>query len=131
LKQVAYRGHNPDHNRAAAVTIELHDINMALKVTENKVNPPTGNGTIKYIPFEDSIHPYGLAFDPPLIERAVGDNNGFAYHWEKLNYAFALPNPAKFPKLKTLADDDREVCAVTCMYAASWQATQRLTTTVR
>jgi hypothetical protein len=50
-----------------------------------------------------------LAFDPPLIERAVGDNNGFAHHWEKLNYAFARPNPAKFPKLKTLADDDREV----------------------
>jgi len=39
----------------------------------------------------------------------VRDNNGFAHHWEKLNYAFALPDPAKFPKLKTLTDDDREV----------------------
>lgn len=85
----SHRGHNPDH--AAVVTIEWHDIKMAFKVTENKVNPLTGNRTIKYILFEDSIHPHGLAFDPPLIDRAVGDNNGFAHHWEKLEYAFALP----------------------------------------
>jgi hypothetical protein len=58
-------------------------------------------------PFEDSIHPYPLAFDPPLIEHAVGENNGFAHHWEMLNYVFALPNPAEFPELTTLTDDDR------------------------
>jgi hypothetical protein len=50
-----------------------------------------------------------LAFDPPLIEHAVGDNNGFAHHWEKLNYAFSLQDPAAFPALATLTVDDKAV----------------------
>ena len=59
------------------------------------------------MPYEDSIHPYPLAFDPPLIEHTTGEGNGFVHHWEKLNYAFALPNPAQFPSLPVLTDDDR------------------------
>lgn len=109
MNHVTY-ANSPDHHDAAAVvTIEWHDIKMACKVTENKMNPLTRIRTIQWIPFEDSIHPYPLAFDPPLIEHAVGEQNGFAHHWEKLNYAFALPNPAEFPKLSTLTDDDRKV----------------------
>jgi hypothetical protein len=96
-----------DMDDAAALTLEWGDIEMTCKVTENTVNPLLGTRTIKFVPYEDSIHPYPLAFDPPLIEHAVGDNDGFAHHWEKLNYAFALPNPAAFPELTTLTDDDK------------------------
>lgn len=114
-----------DYAEAAVITIEWHDIRMACKVTENKVNPLTGMRTINYIPFEDSIHPYPLAFDPPLIEHAVGENNGFAHHWEKLNYAFALPNPAEFPELPTITDDDKAVArryAAVCRQLAGYSA---------
>ena len=92
---------------AAITRIEWGDIKMVLKVTGNRVNPLTGTRTLNLVPYEDSIHPYPLAFDPPLIEHAVGDHNGFAHHWEKLNYAFALPNPEEFPELSTLTDDDK------------------------
>jgi hypothetical protein len=98
-----------DMDDATALTLEWGDIKMACRVTENTLNPLLGTRTIKFVPYEDSIHPSPLAFEPPLIEHAVGDNNGFAHQWEKLNYAFALPNPAAFPKLTTLTDDDKEV----------------------
>jgi hypothetical protein len=98
-----------NYDEVHVLVFEYHDIKMACKVTENTVNPILGTRTIKFIPFEDSIHPYPLAFDPPLIEHAVGESNGFAHHWEKLNYAFALPNPADFPHLSGITDDDMAV----------------------
>ena len=116
---------NADYDEAAVLTFEWHDIKMACKVIENEVNPLTGVRTINHIPFEDSIHPHPLAFDPPLIEHAVGENNGFAHHWEKLNYAFALPNPADFPVLVTLTDDDKKVLrryAAVCRQLAGYSA---------
>lgn len=99
----------PGHENAAVITFEWHDIKMAGRVTENTVNPLLGTRTMKFLPYEDTIHPYPLSFDPPLIEHAVGEHSGFAHHWEKLNYAFALPNPADFPVLAALTDDDKGV----------------------
>lgn len=115
----------PDYAEAAVITFEWHDIKMAAKVTENTVNALLGTRTIKFLPYEDTIHPYPLAFDPPLIEHAVGQHNGFAHHWEKLNYAFALPNPAEFPILETLSGDDRTVLrryAAMCRQLAGYSA---------
>jgi hypothetical protein len=113
LPHVTYAA-SADYDEAAVLNFEWHDVKLACKVTENKVNPLTGTRTINHIPFEDCIHPYPRAFDPPLIEHAVGDNNGFAHHWEKLTYAFALPNPADFPALPGLTDNDKMVL---CRYA--------------
>jgi hypothetical protein len=55
----------------------------------------------------------------------VGENNGFAHHWEKLNYAFALPNPADFPVLGTLTNNDKTVLrryAAVCRQLAGYSA---------
>lgn len=98
-----------DYDSAYVLTIEYFDIKMVCKVVQNSVNPLTGTRTINYIPLEDTIHPYPLAFEPPLIEHAAGGNNGFSHHWEKLNYAFALPNPAEFPELPALTADDKKI----------------------
>jgi hypothetical protein len=116
---------NPDHDAAEVITFEWHDIKMAAKVTENVVNPLLGTRTIKFVPYEDTIHPYPLAFDPPLIEHAVGEDNGFAHHWEKLSYAFALPNPSDFPILATLTNDDKAVLrryAAVCRQLAGYSS---------
>lgn len=94
---------------AAVITFEHHAIKMASKITGTKVNPLTRDVTFTLVPFEGLIHPYPLAFDPPLIEHAVGENNGFAHRWAMLNYAFGLPDPADFPALPGLTDDDRKV----------------------
>lgn len=94
---------------AAVITFEHHAIKMAAKITASKVNPLTGDVTFTLMPFEGLVHPYPLAFDPPLIEHAVGDNNGFAHRWEMLSYAFTLPDPADFPALPGLADEDKIV----------------------
>ena len=98
-----------DYDEAAVVTFEWYDIRLTTKIVSNKVNALLGTRTIDHIPYEDQIHPYPLAFDPPLIEHAVGEKNGFAHRWEKLNYAFALPNPADFPILTALTDEDKEL----------------------
>jgi hypothetical protein len=39
---------------------------------------------------EETIHPHPLNFEPPLIDFATGETNGFRRHWEKLTYAFNL-----------------------------------------
>ena len=114
-----------DMDDAAVLTLEWGDIKMACKVIENTVNPLLGTRTFKMVPVEDAIHPHPLAFAPPLIEHAVGENNGFAHHWEKLDYVFALPNPAEFPELTTLTDDDRSVLrryARVCRQLAGYSA---------
>jgi hypothetical protein len=104
------RGDLPAKYRdAAVVTFEHHAIKMAAKITASNVNPLTGDVTLHLTPFEGLIHPYPLAFDPPLIEHGVGDNNGFVHRWEMLSYAFALPDPADFPALPGLSDDDKTV----------------------
>lgn len=94
---------------AAVITFEHHAIKMAAKITAKNVNPLTGHVTFTLMPFHGLIHPYPLAFEPPLIEHGVGENNGFMHRWEMLNYAFALPDPADFPALAGLSDDDKTV----------------------
>lgn len=113
------------YDEASVLTFEYHDIKMACKITDNKLNPITGTRTLKFIPYEDLMHPYPLAFDPPLIEHAVGESNGFAHHWEKLNYAFAIPDPADFRHLPGLTDEDRAVLrryVVVCRQLAGYSA---------
>ncbi|BBX27959.1 hypothetical protein GCM10009632_11710 [Mycolicibacterium alvei] len=110
---------------AAVITFEHHAIKMASKITASKVNPLTGDVTLTLMPFEGLIHPYPLLFDPPLIEHAVGKNNGFAHRWEMLSYAFALPDPADFPALAGLTDDDKTVLrryAKVCRRLAGYSA---------
>jgi hypothetical protein len=57
-------------DEAAVLTFEWGDMKMACKITENTVNPLLGTRTINFIPYEDSLHPYPLAFDPPLIRSS-------------------------------------------------------------
>jgi hypothetical protein len=90
------------------MTIGWDDLIVVAEVTANHMNPLTGKRVLKSRPLEDSIHPYPLAFDPPLAEHKVGPCDGFVRHWEKLNYAFALPDPAGCPPLP-LKKDDREL----------------------
>jgi hypothetical protein len=114
-----------DDLEGGAITLEYGDIKMACKITRSVINPFTGDRVLNYVPYEDSIHPYPLAFDPPLIEHAVGEKNGFAHHWEKLNYAFGLPDPRNFPELATLTDDDKTLLrryAKVCRQLAGYSA---------
>jgi hypothetical protein len=79
------------------------------KITETIVNPLTQTVTLNSVAVEDSIHPVALAFDAPYQDlAATGGAKGFRYMWEKLTYAFALPDPAQFPALTSLTAADRE-----------------------
>jgi hypothetical protein len=91
------------------MTWEAGEVTFQFKITEIRHDPTTGNLTLSAIPVEDSIHPYRLRFEPPLMELASGEQNGFNRHWEKLTYAFGLPDPAAFPALP-LQPEDREIC---------------------
>lgn len=73
------------------------------------MNPLTGTVTLNSVAVEDSIHPVSLAFDPPYQDLATaGGAKGFHHIWEKLTYAFALPDPARFPALNSLTGEDRD-----------------------
>ncbi|MEX7473067.1 hypothetical protein AB4Z39_25525 [Mycobacterium adipatum] len=94
---------------ASVITFEHHAIKMAAKVTDRKVNSVTGDVTLTLTPFEGLFDPDSLTFSPPLIEHAAGENNGFEHRWRMLSYAFGLPNPADFPVLPGLTNDDKNV----------------------
>ncbi|TQR88431.1 hypothetical protein D8S82_02280 [Mycobacterium hodleri] len=91
------------------LSFEWGDIQKLAKIVTNVVNPLTGERTLKLVPYENSIQPVPLNFEPPLIEHAVGEKHGFRHHWELLTYAFSLPDPAAFPVLPELTADDRRV----------------------
>lgn len=96
---------------AEIVTIEWHDFVSMAKVVDRKLNPLLGSASLKMTPYQDTIHPYPLTFDPPLIAHASEDGrNGFRLCWEKIAYAFDLPNPAEFPTLPVLSSEDRLLC---------------------
>ena len=79
------------------------------KLTETIVNPLTQTVTLNSVALEDTIHPVPLAFEPPYQDlAAAGGAKGFRHIWEKLTYAFALPDPAQFPALPNLGAPDRE-----------------------
>jgi hypothetical protein len=100
---------NADYDESEFLSFEWGDIQKLAKITSNFVSPLTGDRTLKMIPFENSVQPVPLNFEPPLIEHAVGESNGFRHHWELLTYAFNLPDPGAFPALPGLVDDDRRV----------------------
>ncbi|GJO38634.1 hypothetical protein NJB1604_06130 [Mycobacterium marinum] len=82
------------------------------KITETIVNPLTKMVTLNSTAVEDTIHPVPLAFAPPYRDlAAAGGAKGFQHIWEKLTYAFALPDPAQFPVLPGLAAEDRDALA--------------------
>jgi hypothetical protein len=82
------------------------------KITETIVNPLTKTVTLDSTAVEDTIHPVPLAFEPPCRDlAAAGGAKGFQHIWEKLTYAFALPDPAQFPVLTGLAANDRDALA--------------------
>jgi hypothetical protein len=79
------------------------------KITETIVNPLTKTVTLNSTAVEDTIHPVSLAFEPPYRDlAAAGGAKGFQHIWEKLTYAFALPDPAQFSVLTGLAAEDRD-----------------------
>ncbi|QDH47665.1 hypothetical protein PP484_gp48 [Gordonia phage Madeline] len=104
-----FRDLTADFEDHEVLSYEWYDIKMLAKITEKTQNALTGHVTYKMIPFEDSIHPVKLNFEPPLIELAPGDTKGFYHHWEKLTYAFDLPDPEEFPQLPALTDPEREL----------------------
>jgi hypothetical protein len=78
------------------------------RITETTVNPLTDTVTYSSVALEDTIHPVELAFEPPYMDKAApGGAKGFRHMWEKLTYAFALPDPAQFPAVPTIPVDDR------------------------
>ncbi len=77
-------------------------------ITGKTLNPLTDTVTFSSVALEDTIHPVELAFEPPYVDLAAnGGAKGFRHMWEKLTYAFALPDPAQFPVLPNLAAADR------------------------
>jgi len=79
------------------------------KITEKIVNPLTDTVTVNSVAVEDSIHPVSLAFAPPYQDlAAAGGAKGYQHVWEKLTYAFALADPARFRALNSLAVEDRD-----------------------
>jgi hypothetical protein len=79
---------------AAVITFEHHAIKTAAKVTASKVNPVTGDVTFTRMPFEGLIHPYPSAFEPPVVEHGVAENNGFAHRWDMAALgAVTMPKP--------------------------------------
>ena len=99
----------PGYDQAEFLSFEWGDIQMLSKIVGNKVNPLTGHRNLTMVPYENSVQPVPLNFEPPLIEHAFGESNGFRHHWELLTYAFNLPDPGVFPVLPGLTDDDRRV----------------------
>ena len=96
------------------------------KITETSVNPLTQTVTLNSVAFEDTVHPVPLNFDPPYRDlAAAGGAKGFNYVWEKLTYAFSLPDPAQFPALNGLSVEDRDALekyVVACRKLATYSA---------
>lgn len=89
--------HGPDHKNVSC-----------RKLTDTVVDQSADTVTLNSVAVEDTIHPVELAFDPPYIDLATqGGAKGFRFVWEKLTYAFALPDPAQFPALPGLSTEDR------------------------
>lgn len=115
-----------DLEAAEIVTVEWFDFVSMAKIVDKKLNPLLGTTSITMTPYQDTIHPYPLAFEPPLIEHASqAGTKGFRHRWEKLAYAFDLPDPTKFTRLPTLSDEDRligsrfvKVCRRLAAYSA-------------
>jgi hypothetical protein len=104
------------------MTMEIGDISLMSTLTEAQENPDEETVAVTSIPVEDTIHPYALNFPPPLQELASRETKGFQRHWEKLTYAFDLPDPADFPALP-LTDDDQQLLSrfvQQCEYLASY-----------
>ncbi|WP_235631017.1 hypothetical protein [Mycobacteroides abscessus] len=97
-----------DWENSEMVTMEHYDFVSLAKIVNKRQNPLINSVTLDLVPYEGTIHPYPLAFDPPLIEHATeSGRKGFHHIWEKLNYAFGLPDPTQFPSLPALTDEDR------------------------
>lgn len=95
---------------ADVVTVEHYDFVSMAKIIDKKLNPLLGTISFNMVPYHDTIHPYPLVFDPPLLEYANPEGRaGFHHRWEKLTFAFNLPDPTLFPKLEGLNDDDRVI----------------------
>lgn len=99
-----------DIQESDMVTIEHYEFRSLAKITNRKLNPLLNTITLDLVPYEATIHPYPLAFTPPLIEHAIEDGRkGFQLIWEKMNFAFALPDPSQFPSLPALTEEDRVI----------------------
>ncbi|WP_280493877.1 hypothetical protein [Nocardia farcinica] len=104
------------------LTFEWNGIVLALRCTEANWRP--GILDARFMPLEDTIHPVSLPFPAPLTKFATDGGKAINHHWEKLDYVFALPNPADFPVLP-LAAEDRELIEYfirTCRELAGYSA---------
>ncbi|MUL49826.1 hypothetical protein FZI85_13945 [Mycobacterium sp. CBMA293] len=120
------------------ITIEHHEFRSLVKITGRTLNPLLNTITLDLVPYEATIHPYHLAFAPPLIEHATEEGRkGFQLIWEKMNFAFGLPDPSRFPILPAFTEEDRvlgsrfiKVCRRLAGYTAI-NCDSRLSYTVR
>lgn len=79
------------------------------KITGKSIDPATHNIVFDLVPFEDTVHPVELVFEPPYQQLASGgDTRAFHYTWEKLTYAFHLTDPAQFPAFAGLTTAERQ-----------------------
>jgi hypothetical protein len=56
---------------AEMVVIQCREFRSLAKITGRTLNPLLNTIMIDLTPYEGTIHPYPLAFDPPLIEQAT------------------------------------------------------------
>jgi len=80
-------------------------IQFLSKITKRTVDLTSETLTFDMKPVEDTIHPRELSFNPPLQRFGKNGAKGFRHHWEKLDYAFGLPDPSAFPQLNIQGDD--------------------------
>lgn len=86
------------------------DMNASCRMITRKVAGATPfDYELETVALEDTVHPVELMFEPPHAELAVDTAaEAFQMVWEKLTYAFRLPDPAQFPALDEITDEDRE-----------------------
>lgn len=92
-----------------SMTFEWGDMKFLMKLTRATERPSSKTITVRAVPYEDSILPVELQFEPPLIEYGTSPD-AFRYQWQKLTYAFELPDPLSFPQFE-VDDADRSTLA--------------------
>lgn len=54
-----------DWENSEMVTMEHYDFVSLAKIVNKRQNPLINSVTLDLVPYEGTIHPYPLAFDPP------------------------------------------------------------------
>lgn len=90
------------------MTLEWPEMTFAVKCIGIEPEWDQGTVNVRCVPLEDSILPVTLNFPAPLTEFSTDGGQAIRHHWQKLTYAFALPDPGQFPVLP-VSPADREL----------------------